>query len=340
MAMGVYISLSARLLVNQESLNMAESVGNITKHRRVPITFQAEDGSYRVVYVPAVSGMSLAHHYQLLLARAADKAGLPVSRMSLQGYFMKYADDKIIQSYYPEVAGRVGKDKSPCENERVIVESDVVADIGGFLYTEGVVKRTSRFSFSYMVPALDALKAASVYPQLHVRYTPEAKKREQALIYVDNASALYTLSYILEASEVSVLNVCRAMGQEPDDLGADERVRRVKTAVEALTAMLGNMAFGAKRSRSLPNWQVQSLVVVASNSIAPFVASPGHDREYLAQTLRRLEAQKAVIDGMDATVHYYAAEKLEGNLSGAVAHPTPEDAVKAAAQWIIKKLGG
>ncbi len=340
MAMGVYLSFSARLLVNLESLNMAESVGNITKHRRAPVTFQAEDGSYRIVYVPAVSGMSLAHHYQLLLARAAAKAGLPVSQMSLQGYFMKYADDKIIQSYYPEVKGKVDKNKPPCHNERVIVESDVVADVGGFLYTDGLVKRTSRFSFSYMVPALDALRAAGVYPQLHVRYTPEARQREQALIYVDNASALYTVSYILEASEVSVLSVCRAMGEKPDDLGVDERVKRVKAAVEALTAMLGNMAFGAKRSRSLPHWRVQSIVVAASESIAPFVPSPGHDNRYLSETLKRLEAQKSVIEGMDAVIHYYAAEKLEGETSRATAHSTPEDAIKAAAEWVISKLKG
>ena len=340
MTLGVYLAVAARLLVNLESLNMAESVGNITKHRRTPVTFQAEDGSYRIVYVPAISGMSLAHHYQLLLARAAAKAGLPVSQMSLQGYFMKYADDKIIQNYYPEVKNKVNKNKSPCDNERVIVESDVVADVGGFLYTDGLVKRTSRFSFSYMVPALDALKAAGVYPQLHVRYTPEAKQREQALIYVDNASALYTVSYILEASEVSVLSTCKAMGRKPDDLGAGERVKRVRAAVEALTAMLGNMAFGAKRSRSLPHWKIQSLAVAASVSIAPFVPSPGHDKKYLSDTLRRLEAQKAIIDGMEAVVHYYAEEKLEGEISGAASHATPEDAIRAAAEWVIKKLEG
>ncbi len=338
--MGVYLALSARLLVNLESLNMAESVGNVTKHRRAPVVFEAEDGSYRIVYVPVVSGMSLAHHYQRLLAEAAYKAGLPVSAMSLEGYFMKYASDDIIKSYYPEVRGKVGKGKSPCENERVIVSSDTVADVGGFLYTDGVVKRTSRFSFSYMMPALDALKATGIYPQIHVRYTPEARAEEQALIYVDNASALYTLSFILEASEVSKLNVCRALRQKPDDLGADERVKRVKAAVEALVAMIGNMAFGAKRSRSLPHWKVQSLVVTVSRSIAPFTPNPGHSRSYLSETVKRLESQRSVIDGMEAEVHYYASEKLEGEARGATAHSTPEEAIKAAADWVVARLKG
>lgn len=339
MATGVYLAVSARLLVNLESLNMAESVGNVTRHRRAPVAFQADDGSYRVIYVPAVSGMSLAHHYQVLLARAADKAGLPVPSIHLQGYFLKYANDDIIRNYYPNVAGKVGKNKKPCENERAIVSSDVVADVGGFLYTDGVVKRTSRFSFSYMVPALDSIKAAAVYPQLHVRYTPEAREGEQALIHVDNASALYTLSYILEASEVSVLSTCRAMGQKPDDLGAVERVKRVKAAVEALIAMLGNMAFGAKRSRSLPHWKVQSLVAVASKGIAPFVPSPGHGRDYLKTTIERLNAQKDVIEGLEAEVHYYDAEGLEGG-EGATGHATPEEAIKAAADWVINRLQG
>ena len=79
---GAYLSLSARLLINLESLNMAESVGNVTKHRRAPVVVDGE-GGYRLVYVPVVSGMSLAHHYQRLLATAASRSGINVSRMSL-----------------------------------------------------------------------------------------------------------------------------------------------------------------------------------------------------------------------------------------------------------------
>ena len=100
--MGVYLSLSARLLVNLESLNMAESVGNVTKHRKAPVV-RVGEGGYRLVYVPVISGMSLAHHYQHLLAKLAKERGINVTRMSLLGYFMKFADDKITQKFYSEV---------------------------------------------------------------------------------------------------------------------------------------------------------------------------------------------------------------------------------------------
>jgi len=339
---GVYLALSARLLLNLESLNMAESVGNVTKHRKAPIVIE-DNGSYKLVYAPVVSGMSLAHHYQRLLARAASERGLPVSRMSLEGFFMKYADDNIIKNHYPEVRGKVSKGNSPCVNERIIVESDVVADVGGFLYTDGLVKRTSRFSFSYLIPALDSISggASAVYPQIHVRYTPTAREGEQALIYVDTASALYTLSFILEASEVSVLGTCKAMGQKPDDLGSQARRERVRSAVEALVSMLGNASFGAKRSRSMPHWRIESMVVVASTGLTSFVPSPGHSTSYLAETLKRLEAQKRAIRSLDASIHYYAREKLEtASFKGDIkSHDTPEKAIIEAAEWVLNRLG-
>ncbi len=340
---GVYLSVTGRLLVNLESLNMAEAVGNITKHRRAPVVFDAGN-EYKVVYVPVISGMSLAHHYQRLLAKAAHQAGLKVSSMSLQGYFLKYASDDIIKKYYPEVSDKVGKDKSPCVNEKVIVENDVVADVGGFLYIDKVVKRTSRFSFSYMMPTMDSLKAAAVQPQLHVRYTPKTEKGNQALIYVDNASALYTFTFVLEASEVSVLNVCRAMKEEPDDLGEEERKKRVKAAIDALTLMLGNVAFGAKRSRSLPHWSIQSILVTANTGIAPFIPSPGHSKHYISDTIARINVQKNIVNNMEVVAHYYTKEKLEGEPPQQSSelevskHDVPEEAIKAAAEWALKKL--
>ncbi|MEZ0394293.1 MAG: type I-A CRISPR-associated protein Cas7/Csa2, partial [Desulfurococcaceae archaeon] len=50
----INLSVSARILLNAEALNMAESVGNYSRHRKAPVVIPAEDG-YTVIYVPAVS---------------------------------------------------------------------------------------------------------------------------------------------------------------------------------------------------------------------------------------------------------------------------------------------
>ncbi len=339
MARETFLAFSYRILVDVESLNMAESVGNVTKHRKAPVVVEARgEGGYRLVYVPVISGMTLSHHYQRILARVASDMGLSVTRMSLLGYFPKFSDNKVINSYYPEVAGSVTAN-NPCGSEKAIVEKCVVADVGGFLYTEGPVKRESRFKFSYLVPSMDSINVAAlgVMPQIHVRYTPEAKKGEQALIYVENGSALYTGSFELDASRIARLEVCEALGKKPTDLGVKERLARFDAAVKALIYMLGNAAFGAKRSRSLPIVRVESLVAVASRGYAPFMPSPGHDTGYLKETLERAAALKKVDPGFEYEVHYYAREELEDG-GAATRHGTVEEAIQAAAdkvkQWL------
>ncbi len=340
-SMGGFLSLTLRVLVNLESLNMAESVGNVTRHRKAPVVVKAEDGGYRMVYVPVISGMTLAHHYQRHLAMAAASMGLPVTRMSLLGYFMKFAEDSIIQNHYPEVKDKVKKDK-PCESEEAIVRACTVADVGGFLYTNGGVKRTSRFSFTYLAPALEALEkgAAGVLPQLHTRYTPGARKEEQALYYVDTGSALYTLTYTLEASKIARLETCPALRENKEDLGPEERVKRFEASYKALAAMLGNMAFGAKRSRSQPHWVVDSVIVVAGVGLTPFIPTPGHYSDYMQDTINRLKVQASVGVLRDYTIEYYirggstTAKPGSGNEAGNL-----EEAITRASEWLKERLG-
>ncbi len=336
-----FLSLTLRVIVNLESLNMAESVGNVTRHRKAPVIVKIKDGGYRMVYVPVISGMTLAHHYQRHLATAAASMNLPVTRMSLLGYFMKFADDKIIQNYYPEVSGNVSKSK-PCESEEAILRACTVADIGGFLYTDGGVKRTSRFSFTYLAPVLEALEegAAGVLPQLHTRYTPGAREGEQALYYVDTGSALYTMTYTLEASKIARLETCPALGVDRDDLGHDERVKRFEAAYKALVAMLGNMAFGAKRSRSQPHWVIDSVIIVSGVGLTPFIPTPGHYNNYMEDTINRLETQARIGVLREYTVEYYIREGSttvkphSGNEAGSL-----EEAVIRASEWLKERLG-
>lgn len=46
---------TVRFLVNVESLNGVESVGNLTRHRTAPVVLRSSSG-YVVRYVPTVSG--------------------------------------------------------------------------------------------------------------------------------------------------------------------------------------------------------------------------------------------------------------------------------------------
>ena len=339
--MGVSLGVSVRVLVDLESLNMAESVGNVTKHRKAPVVVPREDG-YRLVYVPVISGMSLAHHYQRVLAHYAKMMGLPVTRMSLEGYFLKFSDDKVIRAYYPEVQGKAKK-TDLCGSERAIVQACTVADVGGFLYTDGPVKRTSRFSFSYMMPALDSIRAGAVgvYPQMHVRYTPKAEKEAQALIYVDNSSALYTLTFMLDIAGIGYLDTCSALSGKPQALSADERLERYDASVKALIAMLGNMGFGAKRSRSFPHWRVESIVAIANTGPVPLVPSPGHSKDYIQATIRRAEAQKSLGVISDYHAAYYADPEIgstiglpeKGRSAGSL-----EEAINDAAAWARERF--
>ncbi|MEM1935097.1 MAG: DevR family CRISPR-associated autoregulator, partial [Acidilobaceae archaeon] len=316
------LSLSGRFLVNVEALNMVESVGNVTKHRRAPIVTYSE-GKYNVVYVPAVSGEAIAYHYQRLLTQIAESMDLKVTDLDKQGYYLKYSDDDIIKNWYPEIDKKVIDSKNPCDIEKAFIEASVVADVGGFLYmkkgegdkkrskeseskadkdeteseskadkdeTPPLIKRTSRIRFSYLVPSLDAVAsgAAVLYPQLHVRYAPLPLQRVQALYYVESGSALYTLSSILVASDIAKLEYCA----EEKSLRPEEKIKRVKAALRALVALIDGLSFGAKRSRYLPIYETKSLIISVFKGPIEFTVSPATDKSYIEKTLKRVEILK------------------------------------------------
>lgn len=304
----VNLSLSMRVLVNAEALNMAESVGNYTRHRKAPVVFSAGNGEYSVIYVPAVSGESIAHSYQQILANIAQQRNLPVAKYELNGYFMKFSDDKIISKYYKEELAKVLgvkpddaikklKEMEGDSIEEAILKTSVVADVGGFLYTEGLVKRTAAIRFSYLLPALDALEkgGASILPQLHVRYTPGAEKGEQTPFYVESGSALYTLTADLVASDIGKTSAGKTL---------DNARQRVEAAIDALIALVDGMLFGAKRSRYLPQWDVRSILASVSKGPVEFVVSPGVTKDYVKETYERALAITNSISNME--VHLYA----------------------------------
>jgi CRISPR-associated protein Csa2 len=356
-----YLSLSARILLNAEALNMAETIGNVSRHRKAPVVLVKGDTT-SILYVPAISGESIAHHYQRILANIANSRGLPVTTMDLKGYFLKYADSDIIDRYYSEISKKYGdiareikdltkklegrkEEKSKeeqektkkggkksneeiklreqleakiCEAEKILVYNSVVADIGGFLNTDLLLKRTSRVRFGYMLPTVDSLLqgAVATYPQLHTRYSPRPEREEQALYYVETSSALYALSATLNASDIGELEYCKESSESKpiceetpsDDNLANklmcEKEERVKVAVDAIIALLDGAAFGAKRSRFNPVWEVESIVVSVSKGPVEFNVSPATMREYIKETELRANSLKNVF-GNELEIHVF-----------------------------------
>ncbi|MEM0444035.1 MAG: DevR family CRISPR-associated autoregulator, partial [Candidatus Caldarchaeum sp.] len=161
MSSKMFVSTSLRMLVNVESLNAVETVGNVSRHRVAPIVIP-QDAGYTIKYVPAVSGESIGHGYQSVLADIALREGLPVGEFSARKEFLKYSGDSYLEGISP-----------PSNHDDIrrfevdVLLKDVVSDVGGFLYTGKIsVKRTSRLQVGYLLPALeDVTNAAAVEAQ-------------------------------------------------------------------------------------------------------------------------------------------------------------------------------
>lgn len=261
----VFVSIRGRVNVNVEALNMVESIGNYVKHRRVPVVYY-KDGEYLSLYVPAVSGESIAHGYQETLARTALEMELPVCKLCSRGIFLKSTNSQIYKASF-------GADKVPKndgELEESIIKRCVVEDVGGFLFAEGgrSVKRTSSFYVGYMIPVREALEASLLESQLHTRNAlgTEFVKKEggQMIYYVEIASAVYGFSFDLDTSYIGKL------ASSPEKAGElavteEEALKRKKAALTALKDFLFEMSFGAKKTRFLPLHEWESIVIAVSD---------------------------------------------------------------------------
>lgn len=279
----VFLSLSSRILLNVEALNMVESIGNFIRHRRAPIAIPTNTG-FILKYVPAISGESLAHAYQEMIADLAVKTGIKVCDNCRAGYFIKHSNDNVLEDW-----AKKAKEKGDVEFEKAIIQNCIVEDIGGFLYAGATpVKRTSRFQVGYMIPALDAITSTAVEAQFHVRY---AKVREQQSIYnVEVGSATYTFGFNLDVDGIGTMSSVKVEQAIP----MEERVKRVELSIKALNTMLVNAFFGAKRSRFTPIWEVLSAVALVSDPI-PITTDPPHTKNYVVNTVRKVEASKKLL---------------------------------------------
>lgn len=292
----MFLSLGIRAIVNVDALNMVESVGNVTRHRKATIVLR-RGSEYIVRIVPVVSGESIAHAYQWWLAELAKQRyseNVPLCEYCEKGEFLKHSDLNLFGSknWEKNLKGIIEKgDYDVHEVEKIIVENCVVEDIGGFLYPgDKPVKRTSRFQNSYMVPTFDSLEkgAVSVEPQFHVRHSPTRVAKEgeqaagQAIYYVETASAVYALTFNLDLDGIGrtlMVKIEEAVSEE-------ERKMRKALAIDALAAMLDSKIFGAKLSRFTPIIDYET-TIAAISSKPPFVVSAPASPNFAEDTAKR-----------------------------------------------------
>jgi CRISPR-associated protein Csa2 len=259
----MFVSIRGRVLVNVEALNMTESVGNYVKHRRVPVIVPE---TYATYFVPAISGESIAHGFQNILAEEAKRKDLPVCKLCERGIFLKSTNESVFKESF-------GQDPpaDDFEFEKAVISNCLVEDVGGFLYAPksgGNVKRTSNFYTGYMIPTKEALEGTVIEPQLHSRYalgTPFVESGQgQMIYYVELSSAVYTFSFDLDTRYIGKATfVYDKAGQEV----ANNRKERIEATLDAVQKFLIEFMFGAKRTRFLPVVEWESLAIAVSDDV-------------------------------------------------------------------------
>ncbi len=309
-----FVQLLVRMLVNVEALNMVESVGNVTRHRTVPVIYAKGPGEYYVRWVPAVSGETLAHRYQEeIVELALQDSGCRnrVDYWSMQKEFLKHWDLKFYQQQCQQsnlkpfewecqlaskyAGARQGTLDQIRDIEETIVKNSVVEDIAGFLVTQGPTRRTSCIRFSYALPTMDALDASQIDHQMHVRGALKAqslriKGYEEAIqipYYVQIGSVLYGFNVDLDLGCVGCLSTTR----EPvsDEQCGLERRRCI--AVKALRPLVDG-DFGAKRSRYRPHNQLELVIAVVSDQSIPLPPATLPLHSLLGELAAKLKAYK------------------------------------------------
>lgn len=279
-----FLSISFRLLMNLESLNSVESIGNLVRHRTAPIVVPNE-GGYTIRFVPAISGESLAHAYQMCLVEEAKRLNLPLTEESERGEFLKFADDKLLEKYGVEIPR--SEDQIRKAEVQVLLR-DVVCDIGGFLYAgDFPIKRTSLFQVGYMIPALKDIKATALETQFHVRHAPSSMKEYQIPYNVEVGSTTYTFSFTISFDNIAEpVTSFGKKDEENEKKLLKQKDSRIQAAVAALASFVTLLPFGAKKSRFMPNLEYLSAVAAYSKD-ATFLTSPGNSKEFIKETVER-----------------------------------------------------
>jgi CRISPR-associated protein Csa2 len=309
---------------------MVESVGNYVKHRRVPVLIK-DGSSYLTFFVPAISGESIAHSYQILLAEELERVNEEVCGLCKRGIFLKSTNEEVyketVKKEPPKIKVKGDMISAAKEIEESIVKNCGVEDVGGFLYAGNPnVKRTSNFLTGYMVPVKEVLKVLSIDPQLHSRYALGTKFVQagegaagQMIYYVELSSALFSFSFDLDTKFIGKYTF------HSDNYGnsivdANKIKNRIVASFEALKRFLIEFPVGAKRTRFNPSeikWE--SIAIAVSNDIWTMPSS--FTQDYIA----RGTSKKSSIN-YTTTIHAYA----EDGCAADKCYSTAEEAIISA----------
>jgi len=279
----MFLSIRGRVVVNVEALNMTESVGNYVKRRRVPVIMP---DTYTVYFVPAISGESIAHGYQQILAEVAVNNNLNVCDLCKQGIFLKSTNNEVLK-----YALKITTFSNVDDLETQIVNKCIVEDVGGFLYAEKEnLKRTSSFYIGYMIPVKEALEGTVIEPQLQTRYalgTPFVKKGTlgQMIYYVEISSSSYVFSFDFDSKFVGKATFSTEKVGTPL---VNDRKQRVIVALQALKKFLIEFMFGAKKTRYLPVVDWESLVIAVSDDV--WTVPSSFTKNYIERAEQKLKA--------------------------------------------------
>lgn len=329
----VFVSMSLRLRVEVEALNMVEAFGAYGRHRTVSVLRPRPDGrGYRVIVAPGVSGQAVAFGYMRTLLMMAEERKLPVcdecKSFEKVGGFVKHG------TLTKEVDERTMEEIT----EFTLIRDCVVEDVTGFLVPRLGIRRTSPVQFSYMVPDVE-LSDVAIEPQFHVR-SPMPGSQPQPF-HVEACTAVYVQSVFIDVDRIG-RGFASAQGLQT----VQNRKERVEAAISAVGAMLEGLTFGAKKSRYYPFVEAVGAVAAVSKPL-PFAVPPARmskSRDYVQSTVARagsfvklLEKEREVVK-----IAWFSREGgVGGEQEGVEVRKVDElaDLIRTVRDWALE-LGG
>jgi len=124
---------------------------------------------------------------------------------------------------------------------------------------------------------------------------------------VEAGTAIYVLGIALDIDKVGVV----ADKDGKPRVVVDNRLERMKTAIQAVAGLIEGLVFGAKKARYLPVYEVVGAVATLSHPV-PFMVSPARvskDGNYIVKTLSRAENFVKLFNDVNEWVKLFYMDK-------------------------------